>query len=311
MPPPLPLPCSPLTPSPAVLPKRTESDSGPVLLVLIPLVLFIPFVLRHFKGTMAGRVKPAARKSTGGKAPNLATKPSCKSALPTEESLKDNAFKITKHTDSLDKSEDKQALMKGMVQDLFRRETSWWSTLTDEDKSKMCPGWEPCLCDDPPDLCISGQVALVLAGINPCAFVSTATACEFGQLLYEHVLRPWYDKHLSESGSVLDGFVCEPTNPTVTVVHNGQEVNVGCGALFLNLNHPEAPDSDLVKTVFTRNHPIDTQELRSYCGCPGRLPDHKNAVDVTYRYQNHGKDICDYGAKNVDAAAVGKHFRKG
>ena len=132
MPPPLPLPCSPLTPSPAVLPKRMYTkismnlDAG---------------TLRRNKGAM--RVNSAALKSTGGKAPSLASPP-------TEESLKDNAFNITKHVSSPDKSEDKQTSMKDIVQDLFRRETSWWRSLTDKDKSKLCPGWKPCIGYDAP-----------------------------------------------------------------------------------------------------------------------------------------------------------------
>ena len=75
--------------------------------------------------------------------------------------------------------------MKDIVQDLFRRETSWWSTLTAKDKSKLFPDWEPSSIDDVPIeyLCMSGQVALVLAGIKPCTIVqSRGHHGEYGQL---------------------------------------------------------------------------------------------------------------------------------
>ena len=235
----------------------------------------------------------------------------------------------TKHADTSDKSEaDKQALMKDVVKDLFRRETSWWNTLTDKDKSKLFPGWEPSSGDDPLGyICMSGDVALVLAGIKPCAIATNIHHEEYGQLFYDHVLRPWYDKHLGDSGSILGSFVCEMTNPMVAL-YAGREkgkpvkINFDRGALFRNLNDP---NSDRVKRVFSATHPVDRNnevacdELRVCFGYPGRLPDLKNAVDVTYRFQKpetvFNMDvtcaICiKYHAKNVDAATVGKHFRK-
>ena len=94
-------------------------------------------------------------------------------------------------------------------------------------------------------------------------------------------------------------------NPTVPLY-------TGSGALFRNCNHPE---SDLVEKVFTTTDPART------FGYPCRLPsDHENAVHVTYRFQCpekvfNKKGACcapclSYSAKNVDAAAVGKHFGK-
>ena len=215
--------------------------------------------------------------------------------------------------------------MKDAVHELFHSEVIFLKSLSIEDKAKIFPQWWA-----HPDasagkweapinhLGMTGEIALVLARIKPCSVTCNHFLYpEYGKKLYDEVVLPWYQKFFTEGS----GFVCELSAPGVayypTKNAEGKTADFGNNTVFRDTKHP---DSSLVAEVFTRIHcPVDNEELRVCFGIPASYRG-RNVSPIQYQFQNPKaiykmEQLCcspclEYEAREADAAAVGRHFRK-
>jgi len=212
------------------------------------------------------------------------------------------------------------------VKELFQLEIDWLKSLPIDDKNKLFPDYVDLDRDHPINhICVTGEIALVILGIKPCCAVNHGYHTDYGKMLYEQVVKPWYNKHFDDEGGC--NFVCELTKPgtayyTGTLFDGGpgKRVDWGNSMLFWNISHPE---SDLVADVFTRTtRPTSNEEFRICFGIPAKDSGGRRntCTRIEYQFQNPTdiyqiEDVCcspclEFISRDVDAAAVGAHFKK-
>ena len=132
------------------------------------------------------------------------------------------------------------------VKELFQLEIDWLKSLPIDDKNKLFPDYVDLNRDHPINhICVTGEIALVILGIKPCCAVNHGYHTDYGKMLYEQVVKPWYNKHFDDEGGC--NFVCESTKPgtayyTGTLFDGGpgKRVDWGNSMLFWNISHPES-----------------------------------------------------------------------